>query len=55
MAPDEVIEESEVEQMINMAQVEGRVRASSVNKIGELVDNQPEEALAILRNWLYQS
>ena len=45
---------SEVEQMIDLAQVEGRVRASSLKKVGELVDNHPEEALAIIRNWLYQ-
>jgi len=45
---------SEVEQMIDLAQVEGRVRASSLKKVGELVDDHPEEALAIIRNWLYQ-
>ena len=45
---------SEVEQMIDMAQVEGRVRASSLKKVGELVDSHPEETLAIIRNWLYQ-
>ena len=45
---------SEVEQMIGLAQVEGRVRASSLKKVGELVDDHPEEALAIIRNWLYQ-
>ena len=45
---------SEVEQTIDMAQVEGRVRASSLKKVGELVDSHPEETLAIIRNWLYQ-
>ena len=45
---------SEVEQMIDIANIEGAVRASSIKKIGELVDKHPEEALAILRNWLYQ-
>lgn len=45
---------SEVEQMIDMAQVEGRVRASSLKKVGELVDNHPEEAIAIICSWLYQ-
>ena len=47
-------EEEDPESMIDMAQVEGRVRASSVKKIGDIVDKHPEEALAIMRNWLYQ-
>ena len=54
VAPESVVEESEMEQMIDMAQFEGRVRASSVKRIGDLVDQHPEEAVAILRNWLYQ-
>ena len=47
-------EEDDAESMIDMAQVEGRVRASSVKKIGDIVDKHPDEALAIMRNWLYQ-
>ena len=39
--------------MIDIGKVEGRVRASSVKKIGEIVDKHPEEAVAIIRNWLY--
>ena len=42
------------EELINISQVEGRVKASSVKKIGEIVDKHPEEALSIIRNWLYQ-
>ncbi|MDP2696650.1 flagellar basal-body MS-ring/collar protein FliF [Thalassospira sp.] len=42
------------EELINLSQVEGRVKASSVKKIGEIVEKHPEEALAIIRNWLYQ-
>ncbi|AUG51986.1 flagellar basal-body MS-ring/collar protein FliF [Thalassospira marina] len=44
----------EHDELINISQVEGRVKASSVKKIGEIVDKHPEEALAIIRNWLYQ-
>ncbi|MBT4965464.1 MAG: flagellar M-ring protein FliF [Alphaproteobacteria bacterium] len=47
-------EGEDVDSMINMAQVEGRVRASSVKKIGDIVDKHPEEALAIMRTWMYQ-
>ena len=52
-APEEGQPEDDVEDMIDMAQVEGRVRASSVAKVGEIIDKHPEETLAILRNWLY--
>ncbi|WP_026261435.1 flagellar basal-body MS-ring/collar protein FliF [Kiloniella laminariae] len=45
---------SEIEQMIDMNKVEGRVRASSLNKIGEIVEKHPEEAVQIIRGWLYQ-
>ncbi|HVM78783.1 MAG TPA: flagellar basal-body MS-ring/collar protein FliF [Stellaceae bacterium] len=43
-----------VEQMIDIGQVEGRVAASSIRKIGEIVDKHPEEAVAIVRSWMYQ-
>jgi flagellar M-ring protein FliF len=39
---------------IDMAQVEGRVRESTVKKVGEIVDKHPEEAVNIIRNWMYQ-
>lgn len=47
-------EESLLDQMIDINQVEGRVRASSLRKIGEIVDKHPEEAVAIIRTWMYQ-
>lgn len=46
---------SEVDQMINIAQIEGRVKASSVKKVGEIIEKHPEEAIAILRSWLYEA
>ena len=46
--------ESEVESMIDLKQVEGRVRASSLKKIGEIVEKHPDEAVNIIRNWMYQ-
>ena len=44
----------EIDRMINMEQVEGRVRASSLKKISEMVDKHPEHAVSIIRNWMYQ-
>jgi flagellar M-ring protein FliF len=42
------------EKMIDIGQVEGRVAASSIRKIGEIVEKHPEEAVAIVRAWMYQ-
>ncbi|MDV7339011.1 flagellar basal-body MS-ring/collar protein FliF [Terasakiella sp. A23] len=50
-APDE---DDGFEELIDIDRVEGRVKASSVKKVGEIVDKHPEEALAIIRNWMYQ-
>ncbi|SDF56770.1 flagellar M-ring protein FliF [Limimonas halophila] len=47
-------EEEEAEQLVDLNKVEGRVRASSMRKISEIVERHPEEAVTILRNWLYQ-
>jgi len=44
----------EIDQMIDLNQVEGRVRASSVKKIAEIIEKHPEEAVAIIRGWLHQ-
>ena len=41
------------EDMIDLEQVEGRVRASSVKKLGDFVEKHPEQALSIIRTWLH--
>jgi len=47
-------EEVIADELIDIDKVEGRVKASSIRKIGEIVDKHPEEALGIIRNWMYQ-
>lgn len=44
----------EIDNMIDLNQVEGRVRASSIKKIGDLVAQHPEVAVNIMRSWMYQ-
>ncbi len=44
----------ELDELIDIEKVEGRVKASSIRKIGEIVEKHPEEALSIIRNWMYQ-
>ena len=41
--------------MIDIAQVKGQVHAQSVQKVGELADRNPQETVAILRNWLHET
>lgn len=42
------------DELIDIDRVEGRVKASSVKKVGEIVDKHPDEALSIIRAWMYQ-
>ncbi|MBT3904319.1 MAG: flagellar M-ring protein FliF [Rhodospirillaceae bacterium] len=51
--PD-VAEEDSYDELIDIDRVEGRVKASSVKKVGEIVEKHPEEALAIVRSWMYE-
>jgi len=44
----------EDEAMINLSNIEGRVKASSLRKIGDIIDKHPEEAVSIMRTWMYQ-
>jgi flagellar M-ring protein FliF len=50
-APPPLLED---ESMVNIAQIEGQMRASSLRRIGELVEKHPEETLSIVRGWMVQ-
>ncbi len=45
--------ENGLEEMIDISRVEGRVKASSVKRVSEIVEKHPEESLAILRSWMH--
>lgn len=51
--PGEAMDEK-IEQMMDLNQVEGRVRASTIKKVGEIVKKHPEEAVNIIRGWMNQ-
>ncbi len=44
-----------VNDMINMSKVNGRVKASSVKRINDIVEKNPDAAVNIVRGWLYQN
>ena len=52
--PDSIRTPEEIEQMISLNQVEGKVRVSSVKKVGDIVDKHIEETVSLVRSWLYQ-
>jgi flagellar M-ring protein FliF len=41
--------------MIDMAKVQGQVHAQSVQKVGALADQNPQETISIIRQWLHES
>jgi flagellar M-ring protein FliF len=45
----------EIDHKIDIARIEGQVKASSIKRISEFVDKHPEESVSILRNWLHES
>ena len=47
-------DEEQFDELIDIDRVEGRVKASSVKKVGDFIDKHPDETLSILRSWLYQ-
>ncbi|PLR25549.1 flagellar M-ring protein FliF [Caulobacter zeae] len=46
---------SDIDQRIDIAKIEGQVKASSIKRVSEFVEKHPEESVAILRNWLHES
>ena len=50
----ELPEDEQFEELIDIDRVEGRVKASSIKKIGDIVDKNPDGALNIVRDWMYQ-
>jgi len=46
--------EPDLEGMLSVAQVEGRVQASSIRRIGDIIEKHPDEAVSIIRSWMYQ-
>ena len=45
----------QLEQKIDIARIEGQVKASSVKRVAEFVDKHPEESVSIIRSWLHES
>ncbi|MGB3723061.1 MAG: flagellar basal-body MS-ring/collar protein FliF [Pacificimonas sp.] len=42
-----------IEQEIDLAQIEGRLKSTAVRKVGDVVEKSPRESAAIIRQWMY--
>ena len=49
----EMEESEQIDDLIDLTKVEGRVQSSTVKKISEIIDQHPQEAVNIIRSWLY--
>lgn len=47
-------EEELDEERIDVAQIDGQVKKSSVRKVATLVDQHPDETMSILRTWMHE-
>lgn len=45
----------DLDQRIDIARIEGQVRASSVKRVSDFVEKHPEESVSILRTWLHET
>lgn len=48
------LEEDEATSMIDMQKVEGKVKASSVKRVEDIVDTYPTETVSVIRSWMTQ-
>jgi len=47
-------DDDDEEDLINIRGIEGRVKASTVKRVEEIVDNYPEETVSVIRSWMTQ-
>jgi flagellar M-ring protein FliF len=47
-------EASLIDEGLDIAKIEGQVRASSVKKVADFVEKHPDESVSILRSWLHE-
>jgi flagellar M-ring protein FliF len=45
----------DMDQRLDIARIEGQVKASSVKRVAEFVEKHPDESVSILRSWLHES
>ena len=49
-----MLPQSEMDQRLDIARIEGQVKASSVRKVSDFVESHPDESRSILRSWVHE-
>jgi len=44
-----------LDQRIDMARIEGQVKASTVKRVSEFVEKHPDDSISIIRSWLHET
>ena len=47
--------DADLDELVNLNKVDGRVKVSSLKKINDIIEKNPETAVSIIRSWLYSS
>lgn len=47
--------EADIDDLVNLNKVDGRVKVSSLKKLNDIVEKNPETAVGIIRSWLYSN
>lgn len=48
-------DEGGVEELINLNKIDGRVKVSSLKKVSDIVEKNPDAAVNVIRGWLYSN
>ncbi len=47
--------DADMDDLVNLNKVDGRVKVSSLKKINDIIEKNPEAAVSIVRSWLYST
>jgi flagellar M-ring protein FliF len=48
------VRESQAARMIDIAQINGKVQAQSIERVGGIVKTDPQESVAVVRQWIHE-
>jgi len=55
MGGQQFLPRSDMDERLDIARIEGQVKASSIKKVADFVEKHPEESTSILRSWMQES
>lgn len=54
VSPTSSLKNPQIEKMLSIQQVEGKVRESSVKQISSLIEDKPSDAVGVVRDWMHE-